>query len=539
MRKLARVLILAVALMGMGMAMTGCESTGKSTKTAQKGEGWCDLCQTYHRTGAGHTAAPAPAPAAAPAAAPARVEAGRVTSAVAYPTGNRATSALLLERSAPAEVAVNAPFEYWLTVTNLTGETLHDVVVTDPLPAGFKAASSDPAGTAQGANMVWNLGNLAPGEKKVIKVNGAATAAGVLKDCAWADYNLKSCLAVNVVQPAVAITKTAPAEVLICDPIPVKIVVTNTGSGTATNVVVKDTLPAGLTTSDGKNVIEVNVGNLAAGQSREIPVVLKATQTGALGSPAVVSASGNLTAQAAASTTVRKPVLAITKTGPAREFINRPVVYQVTLTNNGDGVAANTVLEDTLPTNATFVSASDGGVNNAGKITWNLGNLAPKASKTVSVTVSSAAVAELTNSASARATCAEAVSAVAKTSVAGIPAILLEVIDVTDPVGVGENTTYVVTATNQGSAVGTNIRIVCNVEAAQTLVSGEGATAGAIAGNTVTFAPLASLAPKAQATWRVVIKAAQAGDVRFKTTMTSDQISRPVEETEATNQFQK
>jgi len=538
MRRLAGVLFLAVALLGMGV-ITGCESTG-GAKTSQKGEGWCELCNTYHRTNAGHAPAAAPAPAVpVAAAAPAKVEGGKVYSAVAYPTGNRATSALLLERSAPAEVAVNAPFEYLLTVTNLTGETLHDVVVTDPLPVGFKVASSDPAGTQQGANMAWNLGNLGPGEKKTIKVTGAAGEAGVLKDCAWAAYNLKSCLAVTVVKPAVTITKTAPAEVLLCDPIPVKIVVTNTGTGNATNVVVKDTLPAGLVTADGKNVIEVNVGTLAAGQSREIPVVLKATQTGNLGSPAVVNATGGLTAQAAATTAVRKPVLAITKTGPAREFINRPVVYQVTLTNNGDGVAANTVLEDTLPTNATFVSASDGGVMAAGKVAWNLGSLAPKASKTVSVTVSSGAVAELTNSAGARATCADPVAATAKTTVAGIPAILLEVIDVIDPVGVGEETTYVVTATNQGSAVGTNIKIVCTTEAAQTVVTSGGATAGTVAGNTVTFATLPALAPKAQAQWKVTIKAAQAGDIRFKTVMTSDQIGRPVEETEATNQFQK
>ena len=55
----------------------------------------------------------------------------------------------------------------------------------------------------------------------------------------------------------------------------------------------------------------------------------------------------------------------------------------------------------------------------------------------------------------------------------------------------------------------------------------------------MTFAALPSLAPKAQATWRIVVKAAEAGDARFKVTMDDDWLGDiPVEETEATNQYE-
>ena len=57
-------------------------------------------------------------------------------------------------------------------------------------------------------------------------------------------------------------------------------------------------------------------------------------------------------------------------------------------------------------------------------------------------------------------------------------------------------------------------------------------------GKTVTFAPLASLAPKAKTSWKVVVKGVKAGDTRFKVSMTSDQMTRPVEETESTNFYQ-
>ena len=51
------------------------------------------------------------------------------------------------------------------------------------------------------------------------------------------------------------------------------------------------------------------------------------------------------------------------------------------------------------------------------------------------------------------------------------------------------------------------------------------------------FSPLASLAPKAKAEWRVVVRAADEGDVRFAVEMTSDELTSPVRETEATNLY--
>ena len=50
----------------------------------------------------------------------------------------------------------------------------------------------------------------------------------------------------------------------------------------------------------------------------------------------------------------------------------------------------------------------------------------------------------------------------------------------------------------------------------------------------VEFAPLASLGAGQKATWEVTAKAASEGDHRTTIVMTSDAISRPVQETEAT-----
>lgn len=52
-------------------------------------------------------------------------------------------------------------------------------------------------------------------------------------------------------------------------------------------------------------------------------------------------------------------------------------------------------------------------------------------------------------------------------------------------------------------------------------------------GRKVAFAPLPELAPQDRATYRVIVRGTQTGDVRFKVSMTSDQVDSPVEEIES------
>lgn len=123
------------------------------------------------------------------------------------------------------------------------------------------------------------------------------------------------------------------------------------------------------------------------------------------------------------------------------------------------------------------------------------------------------------------------------TRVSGIPAVLLEVVDVDDPIEVGRTETYELSVVNQGSTALTNVVIVCALEDTQEFVSGTGVTTAQAQGHIITFAPLTMLPPKATAKWQVIVKALAAGDVRFSAELTSDQFKRPINETEATRQY--
>ena len=54
-------------------------------------------------------------------------------------------------------------------------------------------------------------------------------------------------------------------------------------------------------------------------------------------------------------------------------------------------------------------------------------------------------------------------------------------------------------------------------------------------GRTLVFDPLPSVTPGSTATWTVKVKAVKPGDVRFKVSVESDQLDRPVELFESTH----
>lgn len=465
--------------------------------------------------------------------APAKSTCGANQAATNYPCG--ACGIVKLEEVLPSEVSINSQFNYTIIVTNLTESDVTDIVVTEKTPANFKYVSSTPAAKVGDGELKWTIAELAADDSETITVTGMATTTDCVKLCGTVKYVVPTCAAISVVQPKLALTKTAPAQVTLCEPITTKYRVSNTGTGTLSGVQISDALPTGLLTADGKSNVAINVGTLTAGQTREFAASLKASKPGKYTNTAVATAAGGLKIEASAATNVVQPVLAITKTGPATIYLGRVGTYQITVTNKGNTPATNLVIEDISPTNAKFVEASNSGIASAGKVIWKMASLAPGASVTVSAKYQALTAGNISNKAVATAVCAEAVAATVSTSTTGIPAILLEVIDITDPVEVGTNTTYVITATNQGSSPGTNIKIVATLESGMEFVSCSGATNGALAENIVSFQPLSSLAPGAKATWRVVVKAKDADDKRFKVSMTSSELKRPVEETESTN----
>jgi hypothetical protein len=335
-------------------------------------------------------------------------------------------------------------------------------------------------------------------------------------------------------ESAVHLTKTVPREATVCEPFAVRLSVRNTGGTPLTGVRVTDALPACFKTTDDRSEISFDAGTLQPGETRDFAYQVRATAPGPCGSPARVTATQGVSASAQAGTMVRAPVLAVECSAPSEVPLGRPIEVCLTVRNSGDAPEPRVTLALPIPGTVAFASASDGGTPVDGRVVWELPSLGPGESRRVCAVLTARETGATAFAASAVGACAPPIEARCETRLTGIPAILLEVVDVEDPIEVGQPVTYEIRVLNQGSAPGTRVRMVCQIPESQEYVSGNGPTAVRCEGRTVTMEPVDVLEPKAEVTWRVVVKALAGADARFKVELTSDQFPTPIEEYEAT-----
>lgn len=440
-----------------------------------------------------------------------------------------------LDKVIAKEASVGQPFTYSIIVTNLTNTTLTSIVLTEEMDIHFQLGSAVPQGQRLENQIMWRVDALGPKASERIEISGVPTTMDPLRHCTSITYAVQACSNIHVVKPQLELARKVPSEALLCDLIAVEYTIQNVGTGAARDVQIRESLPAGLLTENGNNTLQFEAGTLLSGQSRTFTVRLRASRTGVYVNKAQAESTSNIRAESVATaTTVRQPILEVVKQGPPRLYLGRPASYEITVTNRGDGVARDTLLEDMLPAGVTGVEASAGADITGAKLMWQLGTIPAGTAKTVRVSYKPSTTGVLTSTATAAAYCTEPVATTVSTSVIGIPAVRLDVVDLEDPVEVGGVVTYVLTAINEGSAPDRNIRLVCHLEENLTFISASGPTQASNMGRTLNFGALPSLTPGEKATWRVKARASQAGGVRFRVTMGSDQLTRPVEQTEAT-----
>jgi uncharacterized repeat protein (TIGR01451 family) len=471
-------------------------------------------------------------------------EPGFVWVAQALPTGKTSTSAILVERGTPEKVPLGKPYDYEIRLTNLTDHDLCDVVVDEQLGQGVTLNHAEPSPASSEASRArWDVGTLAKGSSLSIRVNATPAATGEIASRCEVRYRALVGGMVMVVEPKLAIESSAPEQSLVDEPVGVRLTVKNAGTGDASGVVIEGELPQGVTTLDGQSAVKIDVGTVPAGASREYVVQVKGTETGAHAIKAVATSGDGLSAETGEmKLDVRRAKLEVETHAPADWLLDRPVACTVKVRNAGDGEARHATLVVELPEGLTYVGASEGVEATGRTIRWNLDTLAPGQERSLDVKVSASQGGEVELTAKATADFAEAASATAKTRFQGVAALSLEVVDNEDPIAVGDEVTYTIVVKNQGSAPARNVRVECALEDGMALSDADGATKregpGEGKDRTFAFVSLDSLAPGQTASWWVKVKAEKPGDVRFRASVTSGDMERPVGETEATKFYQ-
>jgi uncharacterized repeat protein (TIGR01451 family) len=519
----------------MLLGLLGCLTAGLTV--GDHNRLWADLRRVPARTAQFAPVSPepplagAPVPPPAPAVPP--LPAVPPAEGTAYPQ-DPPVPVVALRVRVPATVAAGQELEYHLFVENRTRGAAHHVLVRNPMPANAVFVRANPEPAAMEPEILWQLGTLAGCESREIVLVLRPTGTGDVDNCARVQFEHGECVRTRITRPAISLRKCGPAQAVLNDTLTYQLVVTNTGTAEVTGLRLTDTLPAGLEHSGGKNQLNWDLGRLAPGQSRQVEYQAVARAAGRLCNRAAANAAGGLHQEAESCVTVTAAKLSLSKTGPARRYVNQQTTYRLTASNTGDAALTNVRITDPVPDKMTFVRANAGGTLVGNQVQWTVGTLEPGGSRSVDVVLRTQAPGKVCNRATAAADHGLSAQAEACTEFSGVAALLLEVVDTVDPVEVGGETTYKILVRNQGSDNATHVRITAVAPAQEAVVRARGPAANRKDGQKISYEPM-TLKPGQEVTYEVFVKAMQAGDVRFHVELSSDQLtSGPVVEEEST-----
>jgi len=454
----------------------------------------------------------------------------------------RQVTNVVVEAVCPEAVGVNQPLVYELVVRNVGTGAVANVRVEDELPAKCQFLASTPPAETAGDRLAWSIGGLESGAERRISVTVKPTEEGEVRSRAVVSFTTAVEARARVTRPKIAVAMTGPETTRVGEKVPFQIKLTNTGTGTAGKVLLQAKFSDGLSHVQGQ-VIEAELANLPSGQSKTLSLEAVAAKSGAQVCTVTAVADGSQTEVARAAVNLVEPMLLIKQSGPSRCLVRGEPSYTIELSNPGTAATDPVQLWAALPPGIEFVTATDGGAfldaNRA--VGWRLPGLAAGTTKTVTLKVRAAAPTEgaVRTVAQAVAAGGDGVAAVdlrspgakglearAETALKaeGVPALRFEVSDLEDPIEVGKEATYEIRVVNQGTGACTNVQIVAEL-AESTAVAGAptGPTVGKVVGQQITFEPIASLAVKAEAVYRVRVKGTTAGDYRFRVKLVSNE----------------
>lgn len=349
------------------------------------------------------------------------------------PAGVPNTDLSITKTASPDPAFVNQPLVYTLTVSNTGSNQAIDVTVTDTLPLPAQSINAGVFScTGLGTNSIdCSLASLPAGSNESIEITVIPTTTGNISNTASVNAENAEVdqvtiqTTVNQGSANLSIDKSAdPDPAIVNQPLVYTLTVSNTGPNTASNVVVTDTLPAGLAVtaitpgpefsacSQAGNVITCTVANLASGASAQVQIETLPDSLGVLTNNATIDADQDDPDPSDNSVNLDTTVLSapggvanlsMSKTAnPSPGIVGQPLFYTLTVFNAGPDAANNVVLTDTLPAGPSVNNIDSGpfSCNLAGNVlTCTLASLAAGNSAAVVVELLPTTPSVLTNTA--------------------------------------------------------------------------------------------------------------------------------------------
>ncbi|MDA1087409.1 MAG: S8 family serine peptidase [Verrucomicrobia bacterium] len=367
---------------------------------------------------------------------------------------------LTLFKTTDPNAIAGTPLVYTVTVTNRGPSDASNVTVVDTLPPGVtpsgavtNALGALPAGTVTSIVIQVAVDSGTLGE-----ITNVAVVSSDVPDTNTADNTDGAVTAIDG-RADLAISKTAPTNVVAGTTLNYTLSITNAGPSDAAGIQVVDLLPAGALPQGAQTNA---LGPLASGAATSfvIQVTVEAGGSGILTNEAFVfstTTDTNALNDADTAVTAVDPVadLEISKTAAANAVAGTDLAYMITVSNRGPSVALGIVVVDSLPAGLVI----------SGPVTNVLGSLGVGSTTgfALVVAIDAATLGPLTNTATVLALTAD--TNLLNNTAAAVSAVSSEadlLLTKTGPatVNAGAEMTYTIVVSNRGPSLVTDATVV-------------------------------------------------------------------------------
>lgn len=496
----------------------------------------------------------------------------------------------------PPTAQVNQEINYTLTITNTGNVEAQALTVRDPLPPGLQFVRGDPAPIREGNLLTWTLGLLPVGRSHIVQLTAVADRPGKIANCvsvtSFEGLREERCVDTEVSAPPrvnpepnqnppgtppgtppgpgnppgtqppgnqggrantdvppgrlpsppqvggapnLILGMDQPVSRGVGQPVTFTITLTNTGTAPATGIILSATFDKGLEHETRANPVELPMASLGAGETKNIPLVLTPRMPGLFKTKVTVEATGGIKREIERTLSVARAQVALSITGPRARYVDQTVTWDIRVVNPNDLPLANVEARVELPSEVTFVNATELGQIVNGQVVWNVGNMGPKEQRVLQVVARCLrAGPAVVSKATVQADGGLIEKADAQLEILGVPAFNLEITKAGDPVAQGGKITYKVVVTNRGTLPANAVALTVSVTPQLQIIRGDGPKPPRAEQLKLVFPAMDGLQPGQSYTYSIEAQGVQPGDARFRAELTTSTLPTPVAKEEPT-----
>ena len=455
-------------------------------------------------------------------------------SAVTVASGSQ-TPAIEVEWVKKSESHVGQEFTCELVVKNTGSAPATNIELSAFFSDNVRLLRADPKPVNTEDFLSWTLAGLKAGESETIAVTMLPLSAEEITTQAEVRFSTAVAGRFDVSQPMLAVELSGPEEVLIGEAASQTILVTNPGTGVASDVQIEAIIPGGLEHARGTRLL-MDLGALHPGESRTVRLPLAAVAGGDHLIHVKASGAADLLDETIAKVSVIAPQVAASIDGPSLRYLGRRATYTLSVVNDGHAQTENVRMMHKVPDGFELVSIGQGAQFDAKNrmINWYVGHLDSGDAARLDVTFECRKIGAHTHFIRATSEYGSVSDAQISTAVEGTPSLAMDIQDLEDPVELGTEAAYEIKLKNEGSAPASMVSLACELPEGMKLIDAAAPVEFINERNVLVFEPIRSLGPGQTVTVRIQVSSQVSGNLRFRARLSSESIEEPLIEEELT-----